>query len=77
MAIRKSVTKKPAVPAPAVTTTPVRNTVVPPKAPVAAPAKKIVTQDQIALRAYEIWKSGKGGSEYDNWVRAEQELRGI
>jgi hypothetical protein len=35
-----------------------------------------VTQDAIARRAYEIWQSGKGGSDFDNWVRAERELRG-
>jgi len=38
--------------------------------------KKQVTHDQIARRAYEIWQSGKGGSDFDNWVRAERELRG-
>ena len=38
--------------------------------------KKEITQDQIARRAYEIWQSGKGGSDYDNWIRAERELRG-
>ena len=39
-------------------------------------AKKQITHEQIARRAYEIWQSGKGGSEFDNWVRAERELRG-
>lgn len=34
-----------------------------------------VTHEMIAKRAYEIWKSGKGGSQYDNWLRAERELR--
>jgi len=38
--------------------------------------KKQITQEQIARRAYEIWQSGKGGSDFDNWVRAERELRG-
>jgi Protein of unknown function (DUF2934) len=38
--------------------------------------KKQVSQDQIARRAYEIWQSGKGGSDFENWVRAERELRG-
>jgi hypothetical protein len=38
--------------------------------------KKQVTYEQIARRAYEIWQSGKGGSDFDNWVRAERELRG-
>jgi len=34
------------------------------------------SQDQIARKAYEIWQSGKGGSQDDNWYRAERELRG-
>jgi hypothetical protein len=50
----------------------VRNTPVP--KPQATP--KVITHEMIAKRAYEIWQSGKGGSEYDNWVRAERELRG-
>ena len=33
------------------------------------------TQQEIAKRAYEIYKSGKGGSEQENWFRAERELR--
>jgi len=34
-----------------------------------------VTQEQIARRAYEIFKSGTGGTPEDNWYRAERELR--
>ena len=34
-----------------------------------------VTHDQIARRAYEIFKSGTGGTPEDNWFRAERELR--
>ena len=33
-------------------------------------------QADIAKRAYEIWQSGKGGSQMENWLRAERELRG-
>ena len=33
------------------------------------------TQEQIARRAYEIYKSGTGGSPEANWYRAERELR--
>ena len=33
------------------------------------------SQQEIAKRAYEIYKSGKGGSELENWLRAERELR--
>jgi hypothetical protein len=75
-------TKKPvaapvaaAKPAPAVASTPVRNTPVP-KGAVRQAAKKEVTYGDIAQRAYEIWASGQGGSEMDNWLRAERELRG-
>ena len=66
---------KPAAAAPAVTSTPVRNTPVP-KGAVRPAAKKEVTYGDIAQRAYEIWASGQGGSEMDNWLRAERELRG-
>jgi hypothetical protein len=65
-----------------VATTPVRNSPVPkPAKPAAAapapvvPAKREVTQADIAKRAYEIWASGQGGSEMENWLRAERELR--
>jgi hypothetical protein len=47
-----------------------------PKPQAAAPAQKTITHEMIAKRAYEIWQSGQGGSEYDNWCRAERELRG-
>ena len=40
-----------------------------------ASSKRQVTHEMIARRAYEIWQLGKGGSEFDNWVRAERELR--
>ena len=38
--------------------------------------KREVTRDQIAKRAFEIYASGKGGSQVDNWLRAERELKG-
>ena len=44
--------------------------------PAGAGGKREITREMIAKRAYEIWQSGKGGSEYDNWIRAERELRG-
>src|SRR5258706_6891469 len=62
-----------------VSSTPVRNTSLPPRASssATASAKKFPpTYDQIALRAFSIWQSGKGGSQEDNWFRAERELRG-
>lgn len=39
---------------------------------VAAP---VLTHAQIAERAYLISLSGTGGSELDNWLRAEAELK--
>jgi hypothetical protein len=59
--------------------TPVRNSAIPKAAALAAkkPVAVEITQDQIATRAYEIWLSGTGGSESDNWFRAERELRGL
>ena len=65
--------KKPAVKP--VAKTDVRNSAIPKIAKAAAP--KVVTYDQIAKRAYEIYRSGAGGSETDNWHRAERELRGL
>ena len=75
---------KPAkAPAPAsapVASTAVRNSPVPkttrPATPMANSPRE-VTQADIAKRAYEIWASGQGGSETDNWLRAERELRGL
>jgi hypothetical protein len=59
-------------------TTPARGTPIPKATPVAAPkAKPIITQEMIAKRAFEISCGGTGGSETDNWYRAERELRGI
>lgn len=60
--------------------TPVRKTVVPkvaaPVAPLAArPAPAPITHDRIAERAYHIWRSGTGGSDAENWFRAEMELK--
>jgi hypothetical protein len=65
--------------------TPVRNSPIPKPAqrpstpsPSGTPGNppRQVTHEAIARRAYEIWQSGKGGTEFDNWVRAECELRG-
>ncbi len=51
--------------------TPVRNTAV----PKAAPKPVTITYEMIAKRAFEIHCGGSGGSEQDNWYRAERELR--
>lgn len=60
--------------------TPVRNTALPPRSSTSSMSssskRSTPTQDQIARKAYEIWQSGKGGSQDDNWYRAERELRG-
>ena len=34
-----------------------------------------ITQEMIAERAYHISQSGQGGTDEDNWHRAEAELR--
>lgn len=58
-------------------TTEVRNTPVPRKSSNAATtAVRQVTPELIARRAYEIYISGNGGNELDNWLRAERELKG-
>lgn len=62
-----------------VSSTPVRNTSLPPRQPTGGSTsikKSPPTHDQIARRAYDIWKSGRGGSQDENWYRAERELRG-
>ena len=64
-------------PAAGKTTTSFRGTTIPKTTPAAAASKRQITREMIALRAYEIWKSGKGSSEFENWVRAERELRGL
>ncbi|HEX8522571.1 MAG TPA: DUF2934 domain-containing protein [Tepidisphaeraceae bacterium] len=60
--------------------TEVRNTPVPRTAAApkitAAPAPRAITREMIEQRAYFIWQSGQGGSDLDNWCRAERELRG-
>ena len=38
-------------------------------------AETEISHDAIALRAHEIHLSGEGGTDIDNWLRAERELR--
>lgn len=69
----------PATAAP-VSSTPVRNTPIPrPQSGSQSgfQSSKQPSREQIAKRAYEIWKSGKGGSQDENWYRAERELRSM
>ncbi|HWP41436.1 MAG TPA: DUF2934 domain-containing protein [Tepidisphaeraceae bacterium] len=57
------------------TSTPVRNSAIPKVEPAAA--QKVVTYEMIAKRAYEISQSPERGSDFDNWIRAERELKGL
>ena len=71
-------TKTPASSAVA-STTAVRNTPLPKVTAASSPApaaKRVITHDMIARRAYEISRSAACSSETDNWLRAERELRG-
>ena len=56
--------------------TPVRNTAIPKVAAAAAvAARREITEQMIAVRAYEISQGAGAGSQFDNWLRAERELR--
>jgi hypothetical protein len=55
------------------TTTTMRSSPIPKVTP--TPLRKEITHEMIAERAYYIAMSGQGGSELDNWLRAERELR--
>ena len=70
--IETVISKKPAAKA---VSSPVRNSAIPKAAPVAARKAVAISTDMIAKKAYEIFASGKGGSELDNWFAAERELR--
>ncbi|MGC4033391.1 MAG: DUF2934 domain-containing protein [Tepidisphaeraceae bacterium] len=64
---------------PAVLETAPRNTVIPKASPAGAAvsvtkAPVPVTYERIAERAYYISQNG-GGSEFENWIRAEAELK--
>jgi hypothetical protein len=65
---RNSPEAKPSKSAPRAST-PVRSS------PVPKAQKRAITPEMIAERAYFIALSGTGGSEFDNWIRAERELR--
>ena len=74
--------QKKAAPAPVASrTSEVKNSPVPKKVTGAvgtasSAPKREVTHQMIAHRAHEIARSGHGGSDLDNWLRAERELRG-
>jgi hypothetical protein len=75
-AARKPLERTPSKP---VSKTAMRNSAIPKIAAVAASpkVKKEITHELISRRAYEISMSGTGGSEFENWIRAERELRGL
>jgi hypothetical protein len=50
-----------------------RNTAV----PRSTPPRREISREMIAKRAFEIHAGGTGGSEFDNWVRAERELKSL
>lgn len=82
MAKKTTTTKKSGTPAVAKSaaapvTTAVRNSAIPPKTSAAKKMAGAITHEQIALTAYFIWQSGRGGSQDDNWFAAERQLRGI
>jgi Protein of unknown function (DUF2934) len=60
-----------------VKTTAQRNTPIPKATASAAPARKAITHEMVAKRAYEIFVGGTGGDEMHNWLRAERELRAL
>jgi hypothetical protein len=66
--------KAAAVAAKPVASTPVRHSAIPKATPTAA--KPVITHEAIAKRAFEISCGPNCGSEFDNWLRAERELRG-
>jgi len=47
-----------------------------PKATSKKAAAPEITQEMIAERAYHISQSGEGGTDEENWQRAEAELAG-
>ena len=40
-------------------------------------AERIVSHEDVARRAFEIYESGRGGSAFDNWLVAERQLLGF
>lgn len=38
------------------------------------PRRRVITEDDIAARAYAIFESEGGGDHVDHWLRAEREL---
>jgi hypothetical protein len=62
-------------PAPAATSTAVRNSPLPKPQSGSSSQPRTITHEMIARRAYEISQSPQRGSDFENWVRAERELK--
>ena len=54
---------------------PIPRQAAPPQSSSSKPAARQVSHEQIARRAYEISQAPGAGSEFDNWIRAERELK--
>lgn len=66
-------TVRPASPITETVISPVRSTPI----PKVTPARRVVTHEEVSMRAYEIYLSGTGGTSEENWLRAERELNGL
>lgn len=75
MQSRKPINDRPETPAPRASSTTATAFATPTSRPTPRVGQQQVTHEQIARRAYEISKSGTGGTPEDNWFRAERELR--
>ena len=53
---------------------PVRYTAIP-KAVAAPAARREITSEMIARKAFELYAAGRDGGEMDHWLAAEAELR--
>jgi len=75
MPAKKSITSKAKKAAPVTKTkSAVKNTPLP-KVATRKASPISITEAMVAKRAFEIHCGGTGGSELDNWYRAERELR--
>ena len=75
--VKKPVKATPKVVPKAISSSSVRNSPIPKVSAKAAAVPKSITQEMIALRAFEISCGPNCGSELDNWYHAERELRGV
>jgi Protein of unknown function (DUF2934) len=71
----KKIATRSAVKSTPVASTAVRNSPVPKVQTAPTSGSRVITHEMIAKRAYEISQSPQAGSPYDNWIRAERELK--